>query len=56
MTTRNRAWFHHFALNLGVALSCMVYMWWPPHWHHSEEEVGDLSQGSFREWFRRGWE
>lgn len=55
-SNRYRAWWHHFALNLGVMLSCLVYMWWPPDWHHSNDDMTGLAKGTFRDWFRRGWE
>ena len=49
-----RAWIHHAALNLGVALEALVYAVIPPETHHSPGQVQDLRGGSTGAWFRYG--
>jgi hypothetical protein len=40
-------WVKHFALNLGFALSSLLYMWLPPQWHHTAEELEGFDDVTF---------
>jgi len=49
-----RAWLHHSALNVGVALAALFWAGLPPHLHHTPEACAGMVHGTARGWLFYG--
>ena len=54
-----RGTFKHFGcsviLRFSLILNDLYFSIFPPHWHHTEEEIKSLHLASFKKWFQCGY-